>query len=83
MKQVLYVLIVCAILIVGITTIQNDNAIIVYSCMEQFRNDELQKQLNEQFPELDVYVMYVSTAKAAAKISIEGTGSDADIVVNL
>ena len=47
------------------------------------RADELQKQLNEQFPELDVYVMYVSTAKAAAKISIEGTGSDADIVVNL
>ena len=83
MKKVLYVLIVCAILLVGITTIQNDNAIIVYSCMEQFRNDELQKQLNEQFPELDVYVMYVSTAKAAAKISIEGTGSDADIVVNL
>lgn len=83
MKKVLYIMVVCAVFLVGMTTIQNDNSIIVYSSMEQFRNDELQKQLNEEFPELDVYVMYVSTAKAAAKLSIEGTDSDADIVVGL
>ena len=33
--------------------------------------EELQKQLNEKFPDLHVMVMYVSTAKAAAKISVE------------
>ena len=43
--------------------------------MKQLRNDELQKQLNEAFPELDVYIMYMSTAKAAAKLSIEGPSS--------
>lgn len=83
MKKILCAIVACTILLTYITTTKNDNCIIVYSSMEQFRNDALQEQLNEQFPELDVYVMYVSTAKAAAKLSIEGTGSDADIVVGL
>lgn len=83
MKKILVVLIACAILLVGVTTAKNDNAIIVYTSMEQFRNDALQEQLNEKFPELNIYVMYVSTAKAAAKISLEGKNSDADIVVGL
>lgn len=83
MKKMLYALIACAVLLLGITTSKNDNSIIIYSSMEQFRNDELQKQLNEEFPELEVYVMYVSTAKSAAKLSIEGKDTDADIVVGL
>lgn len=83
MKKILCALLTCAVLLVGITTVRNDKTIIIYSCMEQFRNDELQKQLNEEFSELDVYVMYMSTSKAAAKLSIEGTDCDADIVVNL
>lgn len=83
MKKILCALVACAIILTGITVNKNDNCIIIYSSMEQFRNDELQEQLNEEFPELDVYVMYMSTAKAAAKLSIEGTASDADIVVGL
>jgi len=83
MKKIICALIALTIVLTFITTEKSENAIIVYSCMEQFRNDELQEQLNEEFPELDVYVMYMSTAKAAAKLSIEGTSSDADIVVNL
>lgn len=83
MKKLLCVLVVIAVILVGITTVKNDNSIIIYSSMEQFRNDELQEQLNEQFPELDVYVMYMSTAKAATKIRVEGSDSDADIVVGL
>ena len=83
MKKILYFLIAFAILLVYITTVKNENAIIIYSSMEQFRNDELQEQLKERFPDLDVYVMYMPTAKAAAKLSIEGTHADADIVVGL
>lgn len=83
MKKILCGLIICTIILTYITTTKNEDSIIVYSSMEQFRNDELQEQLNEEFPELDVYVMYVSTAKAAAKLTIEGTESDADIVVGL
>lgn len=83
MKKIMCALIAVTIFLTVITTEQSENTIIIYSCMEQFRNDELQEQLNEQFPDLDVRVMYMSTAKAAAKISIEGTGTDADIIVNL
>ena len=83
MKRILSLLVACAVVLIAITTVKNDNSIIIYSSMEQFRNDALQEQLNEKFPDLDVYVMYVSTAKSAAKLSIEGPGSDADIVVGL
>lgn len=83
MKKLFCILVVVAFVLVSITTIKNDNSIIIYSSMEQFRNDELQEQLNEQFPDLDVYVMYMSTAKAATKIRVEGSNSDADIVVGL
>ncbi len=83
MKKILCILLACTIVLTIVTATKNDNSIIVYSSMEQFRNDELQKQLNETFPELDVFVMYMPTAKAAAKLSIEGQGSDADIVVGL
>lgn len=83
MKKIISILLAVTLALTVITTEKSENAIIIYSCMEQFRNDELQAQLNERFPELDVYVMYMSTAKAAAKLSIEGISSDADIVVNL
>lgn len=62
---------------------ENEDAIIIYSSAEQFRNDEMQKQLNEKFPELNIYVMYMPTAKAAAKIAAEGRDTDADIVIAL
>ena len=83
MKKIVGILLGVAMILSAITFIKNDNAIIIYSCAEQFRNDALQEQLNERFPELDVYVMYVPTAKVAAKISMEKEKSDADIVVAL
>ena len=82
MKKIVIGLIVAAMaLLVGIRS--EGNAIIIYSSMEQFRGEELQKQLNEKFPDLHVMVMYVPTAKSAAKISVEKDQSDADIIVGL
>ena len=51
--------------------------------MEQYRNDELQKQLDETFPQWDVSIMSMATAKAAAKIGVEGSHTDADIVIDM
>lgn len=83
MKKILIVLIILtAILVVDVTT-QHQDTIIIYSSMEQYRGEELQKQLNEQFPDDNIMVMYVPTAKAAAKIKVEKQGTDADIVVGL
>ena len=82
MKKIVTGLIVLTlVLLMGIHSEQN--AIIIYSSMEQFRGEELQKQLDERFPDLHCMVMYVPTAKSAAKISVEQDQSDADIVVGL
>ena len=78
-KLILAMIVFTMALLVSISNEQH--TISVYSSMEQFRGEELQKQLNEKFPDLHVMVMYVSTAKAAAKISVEQEQSDADIVV--
>lgn len=59
------------------------NAIVIYSSLEQYRGEELQRQLNEKFPDENILVFYVSTAKSAAKISVEKEKTDADIVVGL
>lgn len=51
--------------------------------MEQFRNDRMQAELEKQFPDKEVIVMYVPTAKAAAKISVEKEQTDADIIIDM
>lgn len=83
MKKVMICLILVTLLLGWNVSSENDDAIIIYSSAEQFRNDEMQKQLNEKFPEKNIYVMYMPTAKAAAKIAAEGKDTDADIVVAL
>lgn len=83
MKKILVALcILTAFLVYQVSSDMNET-IIVYSSLELFRGEELQKQLNENFPEYDIRVMYVPTAKAAAKIRVEETNTDADIVVGL
>ncbi len=81
-KILIAVIILTAILVIDVTT-QHKDTIIVYSSMEQYRGEELQKQLNEHFPDDKIMVMYVPTAKAAAKIKVEKQGTDADMVVGL
>lgn len=83
MKKLFCFLLLLTVVLAGVTSMHNENTVIVYSSLEQFRGKELQKQLNEHFPDQEIYVMYVPTAKAAAKISIEGEKTDADIIVGL
>ncbi len=58
-------------------------SIVICSSAEQFRNDALQKQLHDRFPEYNVVVMYMSTGKAAAKIYAEKENSEVDILIAL
>lgn len=83
MKKTIIGMLILSLCLVFLSTSRNQNTIIIYSSMEQFRNDELQRQLNEKFPDKSIYVMYNSTAKSAARISVEGENTDADIVVGL
>lgn len=60
---------------------KDENTIVIYSALEQYRNDDLKEHLNQQFPDLSIQVMYMPTAKIAAKIQAEKEDSDADIIL--
>lgn len=83
MKKILIVLSLVASFLVYDVTIQGKDTIVIYSSLEQYRGEELQKQLDAKFPNDSIMVMYVPTAKAAAKIKVEKENTDADIVVGL
>ncbi|MEG0327260.1 MAG: extracellular solute-binding protein [Erysipelothrix sp.] len=83
MKKTFIILMILSLVLLGFVSNKDQQTIIVYSSAEQFRNEELQKQLNEKFPELSVRVMYTPTAKAAAKIFVEKENTDADIILAL
>lgn len=83
MKKLFIALCVVATALAISISYESNDTIIIYSSMEQYRGEELQKQLDERFPDKNILVMYVSTAKSAAKIQTEKEGSDADIMVGL
>ncbi len=83
MKKWLILLLALTVVFTLLADFGGKESIVVCTSMEQFRNDELQKQLDEKFPQYNVIVMYMSTGKAAAKIYAEGEKSEVDIVVGL
>ena len=81
-KLVLFLLIV----LVGLWAVVHKTSretIVIYSAMEQYRNDDLQTQLAKRFPNLSIQIMYLPTAKIAAKVRVEKTETDADILLGV
>lgn len=74
-------------LITLLFTVLADNGgretIVICASSEQYRNDALQQQLAEQFPQYNIVVMYMSTGKAAAKVYAEGPETEIDMLVGL
>lgn len=81
MKKLLIGLVVVIIALYFAISEHESNTLVIYSALEQYRNDDLKALLSEEFPELNIQIMYMPTAKVAAKIQSEGTKSDADIVL--
>lgn len=79
MKKILLLLLCMAC----ITGCSNKNDVVIYTSMEEERNQDLSKQLKEEFPELNIAVQYMATGNSAAKIKNEGTSVEADIVIDL
>lgn len=57
--------------------------IVIYSSLEQYRNDALQDKLAVKFPDIPIQIMYLPTAKVAAKVRAEGKATDADILLGV
>ena len=81
MRKILICIIVLTISTLFIVSYNSDDTIVIYTCMEQYRNDVLQDMLDEEFDELNIKVKYVSTGKVTAKIDVEKQGSESDIVI--
>ena len=54
--------------------------VIIYSSAEDFRIEAMQKDLDAQFPNYDVQIIYYSTGDLITKLREEGTNTECDII---
>ena len=83
MKKAIALLLILTLAVVFAATYGNQESIVVCYSMEQFRGDEMQKQLQERFPDKNIIVTYMPTGKAAAKVFAEGPETEIDILAAL
>lgn len=83
MKKGIILLLVITLLFTFMADSENKDSIVICSSSEQFRNDALQEQLSERFPDKNIIVMYMSTGKAAAKVYAENSGTEIDVIVGM
>lgn len=80
-KKIVFLSLVLMLLLTGCGS--NKDRVVIYSSMEEERNQDLKKMVKEEFPDMDVVVQYMATGNSAAKIKNEGTKIEADIVLDL
>lgn len=80
-KKILIILMLFACFFM--TGCKGKDSIVIYSCMEEERNQDLVKQLKEEFPDVDIKVQPMATGNLAAKIKTEKTKFEGDIVIDL
>lgn len=57
--------------------------VVIYTCAEDFRVEDLDAGLKAEFPEYDVVLEYMTTGNAAAKLLSEGKNTECDIIYDL
>ena len=83
MRKILCVVTIVFILGTAISCRREPNTVMIYTSSEDFRNEHFQKRLNEQFPQYNIIINYMTTGSLAAKLLAEGTATDADIIGEL
>lgn len=71
----------CIICMTGCAS--NKEQVVIYTAATDYRIENMQKCLQQQFPEYDILVEYQTTSKLAAKLLAEGTTTDCDIIHDL
>lgn len=80
-KKIIILIISITLLITGCSS--NEDRVVIYTSMEEHRNQALKEQIKEKFPDKNIVVQYMATGNSAAKIKNEGTNVEADIVLDL
>lgn len=81
MKKVLLLIIFATLMLTGCSG--DEDTVVIYTSMEENRNQALKEQIEEEFPDVDVVIQYMATGNSAAKIKNEKTNVEADIVLDL
>ena len=71
------------LLFIILTGCVNKEKVVIYSCMEENRNQALKEELKKEFKDINVVVQSISTGNVAAKIKNEGKNIEADIILDL
>lgn len=72
-----------AIIIIFCLSPKNKQNIILFSCMEESREESMMNHLKERFPNYKFSLQHYSTGNCGTKLKIEGKKTEADIVVGL
>ena len=80
-SMVVILMLVSALLLSACGT--NKPKVVIYSSAEDYRNDHFRTRLQEQFPEYDIVIEYLTTGNHAAKLKAEGTKTECDISLDL
>ena len=72
----------CALALPGCSG-RSENTVVMYSCAEGVRNESLLAAMHDRFPAYDIRLRYIPTGNCAAKLRMEGSQSEADIVLDL
>lgn len=84
MKNKNILLTIFIMLIVFITGCsQEKESVVIYTCMEDNRNQILKEKIEEKFSDIDIKVQSIPTGNSAAKIKNEGEKIEADIILDL
>ena len=83
MKKLFLIVLTVIIGLFALVYETSGDTIIIYSALEQYRNEALKERLDEEFPDYNVQIMYMPTAKIGAKIDSEKTKTDADIILGV
>ena len=80
-KKILFMFMLLVLMLTGCSSTKD--RIVIYTSMEEDRNQALKEQLKEKFPDKNIVVQYMATGNSAAKIKNEGANVEADIVIDL
>lgn len=85
MKRIIsaFVIFVMLCITVGIKRGNSKETIVIYTSAEDYNMTFLQEKLDEEFPEYDIVLEYMSTSNIASKVIEEGSRCEADIVYEM
>lgn len=85
MKRMLMRLLTMALAVLCLTgsAIAEDNRVVIFTSAEDYRNEYMQKRLDETFPDYEIVLEYMPTGNQAAKLMAEGLNTACDITFDM